>query len=104
MTTSISLVSELERLASAIANDADALSSVSLTSIAQRVAKTVGVKPDEIALMGVSVRWRHLYFLVPESLKQVGFIPLSSTAAVAARTARESRPDIINNFAGVRHA
>jgi hypothetical protein len=45
-----------------------------------------------------------LHFLVPESLKQVGFIPLSSTSAIAARTARESRPDIINNFAGVRHA
>jgi hypothetical protein len=104
MTTSISLVSELERIASAIENDADALASVSLTSIAHRVAKTVGVKPDEIALMGVSVRWRHLYFLVPEPLKQVGFIPLSSTASVAARTARESRPDIINNFASVRHA
>jgi hypothetical protein len=104
MTTSVSLVSELERLASAIENDTDALSSVSLTSIAHRIAKTVGVKPDEIALMSVSVRWRHLYFLVPELLKQVGFIPLSSTASVAARTARESRPDIINNFASVRHA
>ena len=54
--------------------------------------------------MGVSTRWRHLHFLVPESLKQVGFIPLSSTSAIAARTARESRPDIINNFASVRHA
>ncbi|MGC2231420.1 MAG: hypothetical protein WBA09_07935, partial [Candidatus Acidiferrum sp.] len=89
MTTSHSLASELERIASAIESDATASSQVSLTNIAQRIAKNLGVRPDEIALMGVSNRWRHLYFLVPESLKQVGFIPLSSTSAIAARTARE---------------
>lgn len=104
MTTTHNLASELERIATAIESDATATAQVSLTSIAERIAKNLGVKPDEIALMGVSTRWRHLHFLVPESLKQVGFIPLSSTSAVAARTARESRPDIINNFASIRHA
>jgi hypothetical protein len=104
MTTNLSLVSELERIASAVESDATALSQISLPGIAERIAKNLGVKTDEVALMGVSTRWRHLHFLVPESLKQVGFIPLSSTSAIAARTARESRPDIINNFAAVRHA
>jgi len=104
MTTSLSLASELERIANAIESDATATSQVSLSGIAEKIARNLGVKTDEVALMGVSARWRHLYFLVPESLKQVGFIPLSSTSAVAARTARESRPDIINNFSGVRHA
>jgi hypothetical protein len=104
MTTSLSLASELERIANAIESDATAKSQISLTGIAHRIAKNLGVRPDEIALMGVSTRWRHLHFLVPEALKQVGFIPLSSTSAIAARTARESRPDIINSFASVRHA
>jgi hypothetical protein len=104
MTTSLSLVSELERIANAVQSDAASTSQISLPSIAERIAKNLGVKPDEVALMGVSARWRHLHFLVPESLKQVGFIPLSSTSAIAAKTARESRPDIINNFASVRHA
>ncbi|MGB7280994.1 MAG: GAF domain-containing protein [Candidatus Acidiferrum sp.] len=104
MTANHSLASELERIANAIETDATSTSQVSLTSIADRIAKNLGVKTDEIALMGVSNRWRHLYFLVPESLKQVGFIPLSSTSAIAARTARESRPEILNNFASVRHA
>jgi len=102
--TSLSLVSELERLAAALESDAESAAQISLTGIAERIAKHVGVKPDEVALMGLSVRWRHLHFLVPESLKQVGFIPLSSTSAIAAKTARESRPDIINNFASIRHA
>ncbi|MGH9744059.1 MAG: GAF domain-containing protein [Candidatus Acidiferrum sp.] len=104
MTPSHGLVSELERIAHAVESDATASSQISLSSIAERIAKNLGVRPDEIALMGVSNRWRHLYFLVPASLKQVGFIPLSSTSAIAARTARESRPDIVNNLASVRHA
>ncbi len=104
MTTSLSLVSELERIANALDADDSGKSQISLTGIAERIAKNLGVKSDEVALMGVSTRWRHLHFLVPESLKKVGFIPLSSTSAIAAKTARESRPDIINNFAGVRHA
>lgn len=104
MTTTLSLASELERIASAIESDATATAQMSLTSIAERIAKNLGVKTDEVALMGVSNRWRHLHFLVPESLKQVGFIPLTSNSSIAARTARESRPDIINNFASVRHA
>jgi hypothetical protein len=104
MTKSLSLASELERIANAIESDAIATSQISLTGIAERIAKNLGVRPDEIALLGVSTRWRHLHFLVPVSLKQVGFIPLSSTSAIAARTARESRPNIINNFASVRHA
>jgi len=104
MTTSLSLASELERIANALEADGSSTSQISLAGIADRIAKNLGVKTDEVALMGVSTRWRHLHFLVPESLKQVGFIPLSSTSAIAAKTARESRPDIINNFAGVRHA
>ena len=104
MTTSLSLASELERLANALDADVSSPSPISLAGIAERIAKNLGVKTDEVAIMGVSTRWRHLHFLVPESLKQVGFIALSSTSAIAAKTARESRPDIINNFAGVRHA
>jgi hypothetical protein len=45
-----------------------------------------------------------LHFIVPEALKNVGFIPLSSNSALAARTARDSRPEIDNNFATAKHA
>lgn len=102
--TSVSLVSELERLATAVASDAGSATQISLSAVAERIASHIGVKASEIAILGVSTRWRHLHFLVPEALKQVGFIPLSSTSAIAAKTVRESRPDIINNFAKVRHA
>ncbi len=99
-----SLVSELERLAETLQADAASAAQISLPSLGERIAKYMGVKVDEVAILGVSTRWRHLHFLVPEVLKNVGFIPLSSNSALAARTARESRPEINNSFAAVRHA
>jgi len=104
MSTTVSLVAELERIASSLTEDAAATPEISLASVAEKIAKIIGVRKDEVGILAVSTRWRHLYFLVPESLKKVGFIPLSSNTALAARTARESRPEIDNNFAAARHA
>jgi hypothetical protein len=104
MSTTVSLVAELERIASTLGDDATATSEISLAAVAEKIAKTIGVRKDEIGILAVSSRWRHLYFLVPESLKKIGFIPLSSNSALAARTARDSRPEIDNNFSTARHA
>ncbi len=103
MSASLSLVSELERLANSLGTDSSGTSQISLPSIAERIAKNIGVKTEEVAILGLSTKWRHLHFLVPEALKNVGFIPLSSNSALAARTARDSRPEINNNFPGSRH-
>ncbi len=104
MSTTLSLVSEMERIASALGTELGDASQVSLSSVAEKIAKNLGVRNNEVAILAVSTRWRHLHFLVPEALKKVGFIPLSSNSALAARTARDSRPDIENNFAAARHA
>jgi hypothetical protein len=99
-----SLVSELERLAAALESESTAAAEVSLPPVAEKIAKELRVKADEVAILAVSNRWRHLHFLVPHALKNVGFIPLTSTSALAARTARDNRPEINNNFSAVRHA
>lgn len=104
MSTTLSLVSEMERIADALDVEQGAVSQVSLASVAEKIAKNLGVRTDEVAILAVSNRWRHLHFLVPEALKKVGFIPLSSNSALAARTARDSRPEIENSFATARHA
>jgi len=104
MSTTLSLVSEMERIANALGTEREDASQVSLSSVAEKIAKNLGVKNDEVAILAVSTRWRHLHFLVPEALKKVGFVPLSSNSALAARTARDSRPEIENNFAAARHA
>jgi len=99
-----SLVSELEKLASTLEVDEASVDEVSMPELAEKIAKELRVKVDEVAILGVSHRWRHLHFLVPAALKNVGFVPLTSNSALAARTARESRPEINNNFPAVRHA
>lgn len=104
MSTTLSLVSEMERIANALATEQAGDSQISLSSVAEKIAKSLGVRTEEVAILGLSTRWRHLHFLVPQALKNVGFIPLSSNSAVAARTARDNRPEIANNFATARHA
>jgi hypothetical protein len=99
-----SLAAELEVIANSLKSGDAANQQFSIPALAERIAKHLHVKPDEVAILAVSERQRHLYFLVPEALRNVGQIPLSSTSALAARTVREKRPDIVNNFSSVRHA
>ena len=100
----MNLATELERLADALVGETGDAARISFASVAERIAKNLSVRTDEVAILGVSPRWQHLYFIVPEALKNVGFIPLSSKSALAARTTRESRPEIINDFTSVKHA
>lgn len=104
MSTTLSLVSELERIARAVEAEEAGAAQPSLSAIAEKIAKVIGVRNEEVAVLAVSKRWKHLHFLVPEALKSVGFIPLSSNSALAAKTVRESRPEIDNNFSAARHA
>jgi hypothetical protein len=75
-----------------------------LGEIAQQIGKMFEVAQDEVAIMEMDRSGKALKFLVPEKLQTIGAIPLSSTTALAARTARESRADIVNNFSASRHA
>src|SRR5215475_6979824 len=102
--SSTALISELERLATALASQKPGEQEISLPSLAERIAKTLGVKTAEAAILALSTKWRHLHFLVPQALKNVGFIPLSSPSALAARTARENRTEVDNHFHETRHA
>jgi len=100
----MNLATELERLADALNGETGHATQISFASVAERIARNLSVRTDEVAILGISHRWQHLYFVVPEALKNVGFIPLSSKSALAARTTRESRPEIINDFTSVKHA
>ena len=99
-----SLAAELELLASRMLSETSGNQQLSIPALAERIAKDLQVKPEEVAILALSEKHKSLNFLVPEALRNVGSIPLSSTSALAARTARESRPDILNNFSTVRHA
>jgi hypothetical protein len=85
----MSLAAELERLADALDEHADAPPQLSFTAVAERIAKNLDVKADEVAILGVSQKWRHLYFIVPEALKNIGQVPLTSKSAGRAHRSRK---------------
>jgi hypothetical protein len=103
MSTTLHLVSELERIAGALDTEDAGAPQLSLPAIAEKIARIVGVRKEEVAILAVSTRWKHLHFLIPEALKNVGFIPLSSNSSLAAKTVRESHPEIDNSFSTTRH-
>ncbi len=98
------IIAELQQIVEALGKDQTAIQPASLARVAEHVAKSFRVDPDEVAILGLGDRNRTLQFLVPEPLKEIGTIPLTSTSSLAARTAREKKPGLINNFAASRHA
>jgi hypothetical protein len=75
-----------------------------LAQMAEALGKIFDVDPDEVAILAVSQKSKSLKFLIPEKLSVVGSIPLSSTNALAARTARERKAELTNTFHTSRHA
>src|ERR1700674_3854467 len=75
-----------------------------LAQMAEALGNIFGVDPDEVAILAVSPRSKSLKFVIPEKLSVVGSIPLTSTNALAARTARERKAELTNNFNTSRHA
>ena len=66
------------------------------------ISRIFNVGLTEVALM--RVEGSALNFLFPAELKAAGSIPLSSTKAVAARTANTRKVELFNNFVIVQHA
>ncbi len=75
-----------------------------LAKVAKAVATLFGVDPDEVAILSLNTKNKSLNFVIPEKLAAIGSIPLSSATALAARTARDRRPELVNNFSTSRHA
>jgi len=96
--------SELERVLDQLETQEKPLPPESLEHVAQAIAAIFRVQADEVAVMELLPPGKLLGFVLPEKFRAVGTIPLTSTTALAARTARERRSDIINNFASTRHA
>jgi hypothetical protein len=82
----------------------DEAEGVRLNRAVELIARTFDVKLHEVAILGLTQDGRSLRFLAPETLRAIGQIPLSSGSALAARTMREMRPEILNHFHVVPHA
>ena len=80
----------------------DGLNPKNSERLGAELAKTFGVKEDEVAVLHVV--GPTLKFLYPLKLSQIGSLPINPTSSVAARTASNKRAEIINNFAQAKHA
>jgi len=97
-------VTELESLLDQLEKQEPPIDGEILAAVSGEIAKRLGVESDEVAILELQPTRNVLKFVLPEKLRTIGSIPLKSAGALAARTARERRSDIINNFAQSRHA
>lgn len=97
-------VTGLERLLDQFEKQGAPLTAESLELAAGEIAKLFAVEPDEVAILELLPAGKSLQFVLPGKLQAVGTIPLSSSSALAARTVRERRSDIVNKFSLSRHA
>ena len=98
------LAVELERLLDELTNGAEPMETSTLARIGENIAKAFKVQPDEVAVLAKVGNDKFLKFILPEKLQMIGTIPLTSMTALAARTAREKKPEVINDFTNARHA
>jgi len=74
-----------------------------LTKLASQVGYAFGARKDEVAVLRLSPDGRMLRFLYPIRLQKVGEIPLTSAHSLAAKTIRERKGEIVNNFSVYKH-
>jgi GAF domain-containing protein len=97
-------IGELKKWVAETAREGEDGGSVPLYRAVELIGKNFGVHTHEVAILVLTPDERSLRFLSPDGLRIIGQIPLSSTNALAARTAREKRPELINHFSVVPHA
>jgi GAF domain len=97
-------ISELKKSGQEITRQATLCEPEQILRLADLIGKNFAVQPHEVAILALATDERFLRFVVPETLRAIGQIPLSSTNSLAARTVREKRAEIINHFAVVPHA
>ena len=98
------MVADLGRLLDELAKGTEPMESENLAKLAEHVARVFEVEADEVAILVLVKKDRFLKFVIPEKLQAIGTIPMTSTSALAVRTVREKRPELVNNFTAARHA
>jgi GAF domain len=75
----------------------------SMGQLAQLIAQAFKSRKDEVAFLQVSTEGKMLSFLYPVKFQKIGAIPLTSSHSLAAKTIREKRGEIVNNFSVYKH-
>jgi GAF domain-containing protein len=97
-------LAELKKWASELSRQGSDAEEPRFNRALELISQIFGVTTHEVAILGLAEDARFLRFLAPEPLRAVGQIPLSSGSALAVRTLRDMRPEIVNHFYNVPHA
>jgi hypothetical protein len=71
--------------------------------IAKHVASALGVKNDEVAILVLSSDGKHLRFVTPRQLCDLGTIPLTKRDSIAVAIFNRKASEAMNNVPTVRH-
>ena len=74
-----------------------------LIKMVKELARLFAVKTDEIAILQLTPDNTMLQFVYPLKLRNVGSIPMTTAHSLAVRTAKDKRPEMINNFPAQKH-
>ena len=74
-----------------------------LNRLAAQMTPPFKAKKDEVAIIRVSPDGRMLSFVYHIKLMRVGAIPLTSSSSLAAKTIRDKRGEMVNNFSVYKH-
>jgi hypothetical protein len=74
-----------------------------LNRLTAQISNGFKAKKEEVAILRLSADGKMLGFLFPIKLAQVGAIPMTTTHSLAAKTIRDKRGEIVNNFPNYKH-
>ena len=74
-----------------------------LNRLAAQISNGFKVKKEEVAILRLSPDENMLSFLFPIKLSVIGAIPITTTHSLAAKTIRDKRGEIVNNFSTYKH-
>jgi GAF domain-containing protein len=75
----------------------------SLNRLAAQISGGFKAKKEEVAILRLSADGKVLSFLFPLKLSVMGAIPVTTTHSLAAKTIRDKRGEIVNNFPTYKH-
>src|SRR5690242_13427049 len=74
-----------------------------LNKLAAQLSMPFKAKKEEVAILHLSNDGRMISFVFPVKLSHVGAIPLTSSHSLAAKTIRDKRGEMVNNFSVYKH-
>jgi hypothetical protein len=99
----IDLVLVVAKLVDELRKTGAAPSDQDLNRLAAQISNGFKAKKEEVAILRLSADAKMLSFLFPIKLSVVGAIPLTTTHSLAAKTIRDKRGEIVNNFPSYKH-